>query len=236
MRSHTNSPNSPNSPCSRSSCHLKAAGDLAAPERHSGVESSKRDENAEICVAAAGVVQSLFHTLCQTDGIRCLWMSIINCLFSALVQLSTEIRISNPLLAISALRRYDSALVSLKELAEYWPNAKSILHFFENSVRINSQLQDSHGVSHLSNEDPENQEDALQQSTIHHTTKDNEEVMDGSQRRPDELNDPSAWGATEDTNEPGDLNSTGAILDSWRQWQSHHWHTPEFSDEYLFTF
>ncbi|KAK1848296.1 fungal specific transcription factor domain-containing protein [Colletotrichum chrysophilum] len=84
----------------------------------SGVESSKRDDNAEICTAAAGVIQSLFQTLCQTDGIRCLWMSTINCLFSALVQLSTEIRISNPLLAISALRRYDSALVSLKHLAD----------------------------------------------------------------------------------------------------------------------
>ncbi|KAK2755410.1 fungal specific transcription factor domain-containing protein [Colletotrichum kahawae] len=146
----------------------------------SGVESSQRDDNTEICVAAAGVIQSLFQTLCQTDGIKCLWMSTINCLFSALVQLSTEIRISNPLLAISALRRYDSALVSLKQLAEYWPNAKSILHFFENSVRINSRLQDSHDLPELIDEEPENQDESIQHSTlgsnVNQAAKDNEEL------------------------------------------------------------
>ncbi|KAH0431126.1 hypothetical protein CcaCcLH18_07304 [Colletotrichum camelliae] len=156
------------------------------------------------------------------------------------LDLSTEIRISNPLLAISALRRYDSALVSLKQLAEYWPNAKSILHFFENSVRINSRLQDSHDLPGLVDEEPENQDESNQHSTlgsnVNQAAKDNEEATDGSRRRPAELNDSSAWDCSEDTNENGGLNSTGAILDSWRQWQSQHWHTPEFSDEYLFTF
>ncbi|SPO04458.1 related to Acetamidase regulatory protein [Cephalotrichum gorgonifer] len=105
----------------------------------------QHDENSEICVAAASAVQSLFQSLCQSDNLRCLWMSTINCLFTALIQLSTEIRLSNPLLAISALRRYDSALVSLKRLAEYWPNAQSILHFFEKSARINSAREPDAG-------------------------------------------------------------------------------------------
>ncbi|KAI1776119.1 fungal-specific transcription factor domain-containing protein [Hypoxylon cercidicola] len=97
-------------------------------------------EDSDICITAAATIQSIFQCLCDRNEIKCLWTSSINCLFTALIQLSTEVRFSNPVLAISALRRYDSALLSLRELARYWPNAQSILHFFENSVR----LQESH--------------------------------------------------------------------------------------------
>ncbi|PKS08189.1 hypothetical protein jhhlp_005465 [Lomentospora prolificans] len=106
------------------------------------------DENTEICVAAAATIQSLFQNICEADSLKCLWMSTINCIFTALIQLSAEIRLSNPLLAISALRRYDSALVSLKKLARYWPNAQSILHFFEKSVRMNATAHES-GAGHV---------------------------------------------------------------------------------------
>jgi transcriptional regulatory protein AMDR len=72
--------------------------------------------------------------------IKYVWISDINALFTAMVQVSVELRFSNPVLAINALRRFDSSLVSLRKLAEYWINAESILRIFEKS----SHLQ--HGI------------------------------------------------------------------------------------------
>lgn len=59
-----------------------------------------------------------------------------------MIQLSAEVRFANPLLAIAAVHRYDSTLYSLTRLTEYWPNAESILHFFEYSEKL--QRQDVH--------------------------------------------------------------------------------------------
>ncbi|KKY21689.1 putative acetamidase regulatory protein [Phaeomoniella chlamydospora] len=92
--------------------------------------------DADICSAAAAVIQSLFESLHTRDSVRYLWTSSINALFTAMIQLSVEIRISNPILAISALRKYDSTLHSLRQLSDCWPNAKSVLHFFENSTKL----------------------------------------------------------------------------------------------------
>ncbi|XXH00259.1 hypothetical protein Hte_006601 [Hypoxylon texense] len=108
-------------------------------------------EDSDICITAATTIQSIFQCLCDRNEIKCLWTSSINCLFTALIQLSIEVRFSNPVLAISALRRYDSALFSLRALARYWPNAQSILHFFENSVRLQESQQTPTQENYLTN-------------------------------------------------------------------------------------
>lgn len=110
-------------------------------------------EDSDICITAATTIQSIFQCLCDRSEIKCLWTSSINCLFTALIQLSIEVRFLNPVLAISALRRYDSALLSLRELARYWPNAQSILHFFENSVRLQESQQTPAQANYLTNID-----------------------------------------------------------------------------------
>lgn len=229
------------------------------------VVENRRDENSEICVSAAGVIQSLFQNICDTNTLQCLWISTINCLFTALIQLSTEIRLPNPLLAISALRKYDSALVSLKKLAGHWPNAQSVLHFFEKSVRFNSEeldpslrqtsrsagpsqtcrplmqrhvdgqrLQDTYAAHRLQPNDSPQFPEA--ESTTKMTESGNRLENGGNN-----LRQALSSFQSQPPNEPDDVgddvvNSTEEMLDMWKQWQSEHWHTPEFSDEFLFTF
>ncbi|KAM5472227.1 hypothetical protein MferCBS49748_001676, partial [Microsporum ferrugineum] len=97
--------------------------------------------DAEICSAAAGVIVSIFEELREKDRIKYLWSSAVNTLFTAMIQIRVELRFSNPVLAINALRRFDSTLVTLRALSEYWHNAESIFHLFESSKRLKYDMQ-----------------------------------------------------------------------------------------------
>lgn len=229
-----------------------------------GDAEHKHDENSEICVAAAGAIQSLFQGLCKADNLRCLWMSAINCLFTALVQLSAKVRVSNPLLAISSLRRFDSALASLKQVAELWPNAQSILHFFEMSAGMGSTRDTDVGKQRAAGPEPgrgtEQDPYALKSPS----------AVDARAIRPVTMSQTQISQLGCDTQNPGrsvlfevantcsevssSLPETGwkqpdedlggrAILDDtegmgdvWRQWQSQSWQTPDFPDVFSFTF
>ncbi|PVH95794.1 hypothetical protein DM02DRAFT_731630 [Periconia macrospinosa] len=92
--------------------------------------------DADICSAAAGVVQSIFESLRDRNQLSSLWVFSVTTIFTVMIQLSVEVRCANPLLALAALRKYDSTLYSLKGLSRFWPNAESVLHFFENSEKI----------------------------------------------------------------------------------------------------
>ncbi|CAK7237462.1 hypothetical protein SBRCBS47491_009983 [Sporothrix bragantina] len=103
-------------------------------------------DDVEICTNAAVAIQQIFHAVCASSQAVYLWSSAINSLFTALIQLSGDVQRStttsstttdtgNPLLAVAALRRYDGALSSLRQLAVYWPNAQAVVQFFEQSVR-----------------------------------------------------------------------------------------------------
>lgn len=97
--------------------------------------------DAEICSAAAGVIASIFEELRSSDRLKFLWYSAVHTLFTAMIQVRVELRFSNPVLAINALRRFDSASHSLRELAEYWAHAGTILSLFEDSKRLQSDLR-----------------------------------------------------------------------------------------------
>jgi transcriptional regulatory protein AMDR len=97
--------------------------------------------DAEICSAAAGVITSIFEELRQKDRIKYLWCSGVYTLFTAMIQVRVELRFSNPVLAINALRRFDSTVQSLRDLAEYWSSAETILRLFENSKRLKKDMQ-----------------------------------------------------------------------------------------------
>ncbi|CAH0020291.1 unnamed protein product [Clonostachys rhizophaga] len=197
------------------------------------------DDNLEICVAAASSIQSLFQQLCEANNLRSLWISVINCLFTALIQLSSEIRLSNPLLAVSALRRYDSALISLKQLSRHWPNAESVLHFFEKSIRVNSVeaipanrpdnnplfISSSNQDLRPSEKGKESDLDNSNEEHLHDTMQNKSPCLVQPLPVADERGfSQDIFGATEE------------IHDAWGQWQSENWSTPEFSDDYLFTF
>lgn len=97
--------------------------------------------DSDICNAAAVTIMSIFEDLRKHDGIKRLWHSDVNALFTAMVQISVELRFRNPVLAINALRRFDSGLASLESLANYWINADSILRLFKESSHIQHDLR-----------------------------------------------------------------------------------------------
>jgi transcriptional regulatory protein AMDR len=97
--------------------------------------------DAEICSAAAGVIASIFEELRLNDRLKYLWHSGVHTLFTAMIQVRVELRFSNPVLAINALRRFDSASYSLRELAKYWSHATTILRLFEDSKRLQEDLR-----------------------------------------------------------------------------------------------
>ncbi|KAL4881249.1 fungal-specific transcription factor domain-containing protein [Aspergillus karnatakaensis] len=97
--------------------------------------------DAEICSAAAGIITSIFEELRLHDRLKYLWYSGVHTLFTAMIQVRVELRFSNPVLAINALRRFDSASYSLRELAHYWSHASTILRLFEDSRRLQEDLR-----------------------------------------------------------------------------------------------
>jgi transcriptional regulatory protein AMDR len=97
--------------------------------------------DAEICSAAAGVIVSIFEELREKDRIKYLWVSSVNALFTAMIQVKVELRFSNPVLAINALRLFDSTMCSLRKLAEYWLTAETVLRVFETSKRLRHDIQ-----------------------------------------------------------------------------------------------
>lgn len=126
-----------------------------APSPHAALDNKTggpSPDDVEICTNAAVAIQQIFHAVCASGQAVYLWSSAINSLFTALIQLSGDVQRStsasstavksskshsrgNPLLAVAALRRYDAALASLRQLAAYWPNAQAVVQFFEQSVR-----------------------------------------------------------------------------------------------------
>lgn len=101
--------------------------------------------DAEICSAAAGVITSIFEELRMHDRLKHLWYAAVHTLFTAMIQVRVELRFSNPVLAINALRRFDSASYSLRQLAQYWSHASTILRLFEESKRLQEDLQPTTG-------------------------------------------------------------------------------------------
>ena len=97
--------------------------------------------DAEICSAAAGVIASIFEELRMHERLKFLWYTGVHTLFTAMIQVRVELRFSNPVLAINALRRFDSASYSLRELAQYWVHAGTILRLFEDSKRLQEELR-----------------------------------------------------------------------------------------------
>ncbi|KAJ9253305.1 transcriptional regulator family: Fungal Specific TF [Paecilomyces variotii] len=97
--------------------------------------------DAEICSTGAGVIASIFEELRQKDRLKYLWSSSVYTLLTAMIQVRVELRFSNPVLAINALRRFDSTLYSLRELAEYWAHAGMVFRLFEGSKRLQQDLR-----------------------------------------------------------------------------------------------
>jgi transcriptional regulatory protein AMDR len=121
--------------------------------------------DGDICSAAAHTVATIFEDLREKDRIKYLWISDVNALFTAMIQVSVELRFSNPVLAINALRRFDSTLNSLRKLAEYWINAESILRIFEESSQVQHVVRLGKGSKDHNETQPTIQENSERRSS-----------------------------------------------------------------------
>ncbi|KAI5295613.1 hypothetical protein KEM52_000828 [Ascosphaera acerosa] len=97
--------------------------------------------DAEICIAAAGVIVATMEDLRRKDQLKYLWISSVNAMFTAMIQVRVELCFSNALLAMNALGRFNSAATSLKVLGEYWISAETVARVFLNSKRLQHDLQ-----------------------------------------------------------------------------------------------
>lgn len=206
-------------------------------------------EDLDICKTAAGVVQDLFQSLCERGETKYLWTSSINCLFTTLIELSAEVRLSNPVLAISALRRYDSALFSLRELARFWPNAQAVLHFFENSVK----LQEKPDTAPVDNAESNKSlhpgatralEDADADETNETSSGNEDATLEADVAESTMPTFPPAHPSMENHGGPRTTDQEAAEarssaqeeFESWSDWRHAYWQQPEFESEFLFTF
>jgi transcriptional regulatory protein AMDR len=225
-----------------------------------------RTSDADVCVTAASAIQSIFQGLCERDELRFLWISSINFLFTALIQLSVEVRFANPVLAISALRRYDSALVSLREVTKFWPHAQSILHFFETSVRLGQPdtANEPRGAGRAPPSPPPTsaaRSTQISTSTSSSTRLDVIEIddsdpasgmVDSTERRLKIGEHRSSRSILTEQHSEQHQEASGTVAstspsrnaheeneevqETWQQWRESCWQQPEFIDDFLFTF
>jgi transcriptional regulatory protein AMDR len=117
--------------------HLAYSNFLILLHRPNPRASQRLDDSgpndADICIAAANSITTIFEDLRKRDQIKYIWLAGVNALFTGMIQVSVELRFSNPVLTIHARRRFESTIGSLRELAEYWIVAESILRLFEES-------------------------------------------------------------------------------------------------------
>ncbi|KAK4911329.1 hypothetical protein LTR49_020066 [Elasticomyces elasticus] len=101
-----------------------------------------RPEDMEICALAAASMAGLFETVWRRKQLAHFNVSAVSSLFTGLIQLSAEMRVSNPVLVANAIRRFDTALDVLRALAEHWLNADIILRLFaDSSERVRNELR-----------------------------------------------------------------------------------------------
>ena len=93
----------------------------------------------------------LFETVWRRKELAYFNVFAVTALFTGMIQLSAEMRVSNPILAANAMRRFDTALEVLRSLAEYWLNAEIILRLFEeSSERLQNDLRIGKATQKLS--------------------------------------------------------------------------------------
>jgi transcriptional regulatory protein AMDR len=104
----------------------------------------------------------LFETLWARNELRLMNAFQVDALFTALIQLSAEMRVTNPILSANAMRRFDSALDILRSLAEYWLNAEIVLRLFEDSSeRMRQELRVGKSLSRRDDSVTEQSDSAL---------------------------------------------------------------------------
>lgn len=223
------------------------------PDEDMNRASQQQDDN-NTCSSAAVEIQHIFEQLCERDQLGGLWVFGVNCLFTALIQLSVQVKTSNPVVAISALRRYESALSAMRQLAEYWPNAASILHFFESFVRPGLQECQNRKEKEILLKEEGRRSD-VQPVKGKGSEDDDDQAVPFMPTLGERHNDDVAAEGAAETGAYGDttldvqgmslpqrggigsshtFGNVDEILEAWQEWQR--MSEPGYSDDFMFTF
>ncbi len=103
------------------------------PTRISEGNGGSTSNDSDICLYAANTLTQIFEDLRQQDFMRYCWCWTSSFLFTTIIQISVEMRSQSPILATSALTKFESIMNSIRELANHWLFATSILRLFEHS-------------------------------------------------------------------------------------------------------
>lgn len=105
---------------------------MAKLGRDESTLASSSDE--EICAEAASAIIHLFERLQQQSALKYCWFSAPSTLFTALLQISGQLKCDNPIRALRAQEMYDSGLRSLRKLARHWLFAASLWRLFQSNL------------------------------------------------------------------------------------------------------
>lgn len=99
----------------------------------------------DICADAASNIVQIFEQLDQRSVLRYCWFWAPSTLFTAVLQLSGQLRCKNPILAFRVREKYDSGMLSLRKLTRHWLFATSVLRLFQsNSIEPSRKASGRH--------------------------------------------------------------------------------------------
>lgn len=107
------------------------------PSTSTSVEDERNDpsnSSGEICADAASNIIRIFQQLRQQSALHYCWFWAPSSLFTAMLQISGELKCSNRILALRSQEKYESGLKSLGKLARHWLSAISVLRLYQSST------------------------------------------------------------------------------------------------------
>lgn len=221
-------------------------------------------QDANVCAVAAGCIVSLLQTICDRDGLKCLWISAVNSIFTALIQMDVQVRTSSPVLRIPALMHYGNTVAVLRSFSEYWPNALPILHFFEHLSNL-EDISESLGPNHEGGDDTTMAAEATRRQSTPTNISLTAEVAQSHLGMGETLNAPmdmscaglsshfrlgqgqdahncivsgqdSSKGMASQTSRGADVQAVSDIADVWGEWRNSRWQHIDIMDEFPFVF
>ncbi|KAF4119815.1 hypothetical protein GMORB2_4481 [Geosmithia morbida] len=88
-----------------------------------------------VCGVAVVAMASIFDTLRHRGLLLRLWLYDIHALFTAMIHVSCELKLLNPLVSARAQQTFESLMASLVVLARHWRFAQGLLCLFQQRVQ-----------------------------------------------------------------------------------------------------
>ncbi|KAL7907335.1 hypothetical protein GGI35DRAFT_86453 [Trichoderma velutinum] len=101
-------------------------------------------DNERICTEAASKIILILEDMDKLSALQNCWFCAPSALFTALVQIQTQLRSQNPIISLKAQENYASGLRILRHLSQHWLMAASVWRLFQFGPRANDTGTTSH--------------------------------------------------------------------------------------------